>query len=115
MGDGSTFAHNTVSNVNLSGVVPGFDFPAISGGKATAGNFCDDGSCSPRGDRRFYLTPSPSAGSAASSACAAGFRVATIGDLWDPSALHYDTSLGKLGQKRFGRRNSSFGSSSNTP
>ena len=49
--------------------------------RALGGNSCDDGACSPTGNRSFYLTQSIHEGNTPGSACDAGFRVAQISDL----------------------------------
>ncbi len=96
MGAGTTFAHNTVSNVNLSAAFPGIDFPAVEGGSATAGNFCDDGSCSRVTRRRFYATTATFVGADADDPgnCADGFHFASLWEIFAPSDLKYDSSLG---------------------
>lgn len=48
--------------------------------------------------RKFYLTNSSgSDGSQASSACASGFHMASLWEIFDPSNLVYDTSRGLIG------------------
>ncbi len=44
--------------------------------------------------RAFYLTPNPYPGKAALTACAAGFHMASLWEIFDPSSLTYDTALG---------------------
>lgn len=102
MGDGTTFAHNTVSNVNLSGDFPGIDFPAVKGGKPSAGNSCDDDSCTPTGKRAFYMTKDQVSGGTASTACATGYHVAHLSEIWDPSSLYYNIQLGRTTANRLG-------------
>jgi hypothetical protein len=70
-----------------------FSNPTIVGGTATGGNFCDDGRCSRRGTRRYYLSQNKVAGNQALSACAAGYHMAARSELARPE-LEYDTSLG---------------------
>jgi hypothetical protein len=94
MGSGTTFAHNTVSNVSLASTL-GTSFPAFDGGTATAGNFCDDGSCSLDGRRRYYLTTGTYNGSQALTACGAGFHMASLWEILDPTVLQYDTTRGQ--------------------
>lgn len=47
-----------------------------------------------RGLRKFYLTQTNHDGSQALSACAAGYHMASLWEILDPSNLSYDTSLG---------------------
>ena len=61
---------------------------------ALGGNSCDDGSCSRRGTRRYYLTPGEVPGDGALTACDSGFHMASIHEIWDYSSLEYDTSRG---------------------
>ncbi len=86
----SIYAHNSVRLPNLGGT----GGLAIRGGTATAGNYCDDGSCSAEGEKRFYLTPALHPGSSAAAACTAGFHLAQLSEIWDPSSLHYDSVMG---------------------
>lgn len=44
--------------------------------------------------RHFYLTTSTHAGSQALAACAAGFHMASLWEIFDPSNAAYDTVLG---------------------
>jgi hypothetical protein len=94
MGRGTVYAHNTVRRVGLGGVA-GFT-QAMLGGTATAGNYCDDGTCSRRGERRFYLTKSTHDGLQASSACDDGFHVAMFWEIFDPTHLSYDPTRGMV-------------------
>ena len=61
---------------------------------AFAYDSCDDGACSPTGRRSFFLTESTHAGATAGAACGAGFHVASIYEILDPSNLYYDESRG---------------------
>jgi hypothetical protein len=65
---------------------------SVSGGRATEGNVCDDGRCSARGTRRFYLTPGQVTGAQARAACGAGFHMASFWELQDLSTLEYAPS-----------------------
>jgi hypothetical protein len=47
-----------------------------------------------RGARKFYLTQGQYDGSQALSACASGYHMASLWEIFDPSNLSYDTSLG---------------------
>ncbi len=47
-----------------------------------------------RKPRKFYLTGSPVDGAAASGACATGYHMASLWEIFDPSGLDYNTSLG---------------------
>ena len=44
--------------------------------------------------RRYYLTKDTFDGASALTACAAGFHMASLFEIFDPSALVYDTTLG---------------------
>jgi hypothetical protein len=88
------YAHNTVANVGLRGGT----FSAVSGGRATAGNSCDDASCFGSERRRYYLTQSFSAGNHGATGCTAGFHMAAVFELIDLSDLKYDTALGRTSQ-----------------
>ncbi len=67
---------------------------SIVGGSDAGGNVCIDRSCDPRGLRRYYLTPTTPPANTARTACAAGFHMASLYELVQPSALQYDTGLG---------------------
>lgn len=64
--------------------------------------------------RRFYMTRLGAIGSAARAACAAGFHMASLWEIYDPSNLSYDAELGVPG---FGNANDDLGSGppSNVP
>ena len=66
----------------------------VSGGHAGGGNSCEDGSCSERGARRFYLTQTTHNGSQAILACAVGFHFASMWELVDVTELEYDLARG---------------------
>jgi hypothetical protein len=70
---------------------------SIRGGRATSGNVCDDGGCSARGTRRFYLSRGGVAGSAARSSCVVGFHMAAFWELEDLSVLEYAGTIGVSG------------------
>jgi hypothetical protein len=46
------------------------------------------------GPRAFYLTTTEHNGAQALTACAAGFHMASLWEIWDPSNLRYDTTRG---------------------
>jgi hypothetical protein len=56
----------------------------VAGGHASGGNLCGDRSCTTDGRRRFYLTATPHAPAAATTACAAGFHFAALNEILDP-------------------------------
>ncbi len=58
----------------------------------TLADDCGGGICSER--RRFYITKDGFQGSAALSACAGGFHMASLWEIHDPSNLRYDTTRG---------------------
>jgi len=47
-----------------------------------------------KGPRRFYLTKTQYSGAQALSACAAGYHMASLWEIHDPTNLRYDTVLG---------------------
>ncbi len=63
-------------------------------GRASGQNVCDDGRCNRWGLRRYYLTQTTHPGDQALSACAAGYHMASLWEIHDPSHLLYDTDLG---------------------
>jgi len=87
------YRDNLIIEANLAGA----GATAVSGGRATGGNGCSDGSCSVRGARRFYLTKTMHDGSQASQACQAGFHMASLSEIWDTSTLEYDRIRGLVG------------------
>ncbi|MDJ0785923.1 MAG: hypothetical protein QNK05_03905 [Myxococcota bacterium] len=89
MGTGSLYAHNTVSDAGTRTTEV-----AILGGRASAGNQCSDGSCSPRGLRRYYLKAGAITAAQAGTVCDPGFHVASVYELADPSGLYYDPFRG---------------------
>lgn len=90
LADPPAFAHNVVSDAGLGG---GGE-PAVSGGEPTAGNRCDDGSCSSRGQRRYYLSENETIGTGALAVCDPGFHLASFSELAQTSNLEYDTRRG---------------------
>jgi len=86
-----SFEGNTVSEASLGGGV----FAAISGGRPSAGNSCDDGSCTPRGERRYYLTNASYDPPDVLTACVSGFHTASIYELIVGSHVLYDAVLGQ--------------------
>lgn len=70
---------------------------SVLGGRATSGNVCDDGACSARPRRRYYLTSAPVNGTLpdASTTCAAGFHFAALWEILEPGSLDYDRNLGQ--------------------
>jgi len=93
MGANTAFRDNVVTNADLSG---SGTFGAFDGGRAMGGNVCDDGTCSPRGVRRYYLTASVHDGSSATGACASGYHMASLWEIFTPSDLEY-TAVPKPG------------------
>jgi hypothetical protein len=64
--------------------------PLVSQGQADSNNPLTR---DPR--RSFYLTQTKHDGSQALTACAAGYHMASLWEILDPSNLHYDTQLGQ--------------------
>jgi hypothetical protein len=62
---------------------------SVSGGSAQGGSLCEDGDCSRRGTRRFYLTAALFLGDAVLTACVPGFHVASAVELVPLGALEY--------------------------
>lgn len=60
-------------NVLLRSGFFGAGSPTIVGGSATGGNFCDDGRCSRRGLRRYYLSQNTANGSQAQALASRAF------------------------------------------
>lgn len=50
----------------------------------------------PFGPRKFYVTQTSHNGSQALSACANGYHMASLWEIFDPSNLRYDTQLGRI-------------------
>lgn len=66
----------------------------VVGGYGIGDNVCDGRPCRSSSRRRFYLTTTSHDGAAADTACAPGFRMASIWEIRNPENLHYDTVLG---------------------
>lgn len=62
--------------------------------RAIGANECADGRCSPLGARRFYLTDGTFDGGQALNACAEGYHMASLWEIYDVSNLVYDTVRG---------------------
>lgn len=90
-GTTAAYGHNTVLDADLAGG----DFGAISGGRATDGNLCDDGSCSATRLRKYYLTEEAYTGNETLSACSAGFHFAAFREILQPTVLLYASELGR--------------------
>lgn len=93
LGANSTFAHNTIMGSARSNATAF----AVLGGSPSAGNVCEDGTCTARGERRFYLTKTSYDGAAADNRpnCATGFHFASLFEIHDPTSLRYDTIRGE--------------------
>ncbi|MFK7897963.1 MAG: right-handed parallel beta-helix repeat-containing protein [Myxococcota bacterium] len=87
-----TFANNTVASAGLRG---GETFYGIQGGRASAGSSCDDGSCSPTGKRRFYVSSTALSGFNAAEACDPGFHIPHMMEIMNPSELYYLEARGQ--------------------
>ena len=91
----------TGANMGLNTAYSGCRFASNStssmvGGKAVGGNLCDDGRCSTTGGSRYYLTFTAFDGAHAGTACSSGFHMASAYELLDPTAIHYDKTLGRI-------------------
>ena len=108
-----SFKRSLVALVGLLVLVGGIAavMPLVSRGQGQA----------PFGPRKFYLTQTTHTGSQALTACAAGYHMASLYEILDPSNLRYDTALGatqadsgfgppvgELGWVRSGYRNDIF-------
>jgi hypothetical protein len=81
----SAFANNQAGGAGV----------AMRFARGGAPNACDDGSCSSGTTRGFYLTGGNGVpGNQALQKCAAGFHMASLWEILDPSSLVYDTSRG---------------------
>ncbi len=90
---GETVLHGNLAVRN--GRVPSANGLDMEGGGRTGGNRCSDRSCSTRGLRRYFLTEGdPVDGGNAAAECPAGFHVASVWELINPSSLHYDSIRG---------------------
>lgn len=86
----AVYAQNVFTNNKLSG-----GGVSVSGGRAVGGNYCDDGLCSTRGARLFYLTRANFLPNVAASACAPGFHFASVPELTTEGNLEYAEALGR--------------------
>jgi hypothetical protein len=84
----SLYRDNTVANT--AG-------PSVVQGRASGPNVCPDGTCGTTGMRFFYLTTTTHMGAAADTACAAGYHMASLWEVLDPSGLEYNRALGRTG------------------
>jgi hypothetical protein len=89
----SLYRDNVVWNVAQ---VSGSNGQSIAGGRASGPNVCTDQLCGTSGSKFFYLTTSTHLGDRATTACAPGFHMASIYEIFDPSELEYDTTRGKV-------------------
>ncbi len=90
MSPGTMYLHNTVASAGLGGGGQ----PSFSGGRASGGNSCDDGGCSPRGARRYYLTPERFPADQVITACDEGYHMASLWEIFNTAALEYDVLRG---------------------
>jgi hypothetical protein len=117
VGDQSLVVKNRVANIGQTGIsvaqggrsaasdnviaLTGLrlvESPNVKGVTATGGNLCDDGSCAPDGQRLYYLTADTYNGAQARDACDAGFHMASMWEILDPTDLRYETIRGSTGQ-----------------
>ncbi|MEZ4333332.1 MAG: right-handed parallel beta-helix repeat-containing protein [Myxococcota bacterium] len=90
LGDHSLARDNVATAANQAGT-GGLALRNARGGEA---NVCDDRSCGSGAERHFYLSKTPVNGQSALQQCAAGFHMASLGELFDPSGLRYDALRG---------------------
>jgi hypothetical protein len=63
-----------------------------------------------KGPRKFYITKNGNTGSQALTACDAGYHMASLWEILDPTNLRYNTELGRTSQDSgFGPPNGIFG------
>jgi len=104
-GPGSLVARNTVRDCGTFGLFLQADTgygqneisgcgTSVNGGRAIAGNVCDDGGCRRVPMRDYYVSPAAVTGGAAPTACDPGFHMASLYEILDPSQLAYDASRG---------------------
>ena len=91
--NGSIFRDNYIFS---NGLVAGTGGVSVKDGKAIGGNYCSDGRCTLRGEKRYYVTKSLGyTGATATLACDAGFHMASLYELHDTTSLSYDSQLGE--------------------
>jgi len=112
LGGGSFAAENLINRIGQNGIrfnVSGFLAPSlyrdntiantagqsVVDGKANGPNVCPDQLCGTSGKKFFYLTTVSHDGASADVACAVGFHLASLWEIFDPSALEYDTARGR--------------------
>jgi len=90
---GSSFSDNGLRGDDF---IPDLDTSVSMDARGGEPSFCGDGLCAD-GRSRYYLTQGTFLGSAALSACDAGFHMASITELKSTSDLKYDTRRGEMG------------------
>lgn len=90
LGERSLARDNVATAANQAGT-GGLALRNARGGGA---NVCDDRSCGAGPERHFYLSKTPVHGGLALQQCAAGFHMASLGEILDPSGLRYDALRG---------------------
>ncbi len=83
------YADNVIALADL-GFGPG---ASVSGGFTGGANLCDGARC-PGERRRFYLTTATFAGNHQTNVCVAGFHMASLWEIHEPTQLEYDEGLG---------------------
>jgi hypothetical protein len=91
--NGSLFQNNAIDS-NGYGAIGGTGGVSVMGGRATGGNFCGDGRCTRADAKRYYLTQTFVDGAHPLTECGAGFHMASLWEIHDPSGHVYDLDLG---------------------
>jgi Right handed beta helix region len=88
--------------VSFGGNVFAGNLRDVATAHASAGNFCEDRSCTTDGRKRYYLTnfwtQGAFDGATAANACESrpGFHMASLWEILDPSTLQYDFTYGEV-------------------
>lgn len=85
-GKGGDFGAKVTFATNLFDANGGGD---VAGGHASGGNLCGDLRCTSDGRKQYYLTNFGFPASQAKAACLAGFHMASLTEILDPSNLQY--------------------------
>ncbi len=87
LGATSLYRDNTVRNTGAR---------SVEGGRASGPNHCTDGACGSRGVPLFYLTSALVNGDEATTACDAGFHMASFWEIRELGDVEYDPTRGEV-------------------
>ncbi len=87
LGDETLYVRNVLSGRGAN--------RSVTGGVSGGGNVCNDGLCSVRGERLYYLSEGADSGALDSGSCQAGYHVASFSELANPANLVYVPVLGR--------------------